>query len=65
MENLYPPQPGDINEEISKPSAAFKKEVVKVFFLCVLFLLWYLVLLAATVGIAFLIGFLAVLLAMR
>ncbi|WP_207425091.1 M48 family metallopeptidase [Pedobacter sp. SYSU D00535] len=60
MQHLFPPRPAGIDEELTHPSPAFKKEVVKVFFLCIVFLLWYLVLLATTVGIAFLIGFLAV-----
>ncbi|WP_207423028.1 M48 family metallopeptidase [Desertivirga brevis] len=62
MQYLFPPKPSDIREGITNVSPAFKKEVVKVFLLCVLFLLWYLVLLAGTVGIAFLFGFLGILL---
>lgn len=62
MQDLFPPKPSVVRNGVTNVSAAFKMEVAKVFLLCVLFLLWYLVLLAGTVGIAFLFGFLGVLL---
>jgi len=62
MQNLFPPKPSGLPAGITEPSAAFKKEVIKVFFLCVVFFVLYLLLLACTIGIAILFGFLGILL---
>lgn len=62
MQNLFPPKPLHVPAGITMPSAAFKKEIVKVFTLCILFFLLYLLLLTAMIGIAFLAGYLGILL---
>lgn len=62
MQNLYPAKPSNVSRSAISLGTAFKREIIKVFFLCLLFLLLYLLLLTAVVGIAILFGILGYLL---
>jgi Zn-dependent protease with chaperone function len=59
MPYTYPEGPQHVSDEILRPSPAFKREVAKIVTSLFLFVCLYFVLLAASVGIAILLGWLA------
>ncbi len=61
-EIMYPPKPQSVSEKITEPSLAFKSEVRKVLISIALFILVYILLMGAAIGLALLTGFGGVLL---
>ena len=54
---VYPPTPQHIDEKLSQPSSAFKKEVTKVLAAIIFFIAVYIVLMAAAILLALLCGY--------
>lgn len=54
---IYPLPPADVSPDIIRPSAAFRKEVIRVTVTIILFVLYYLLLFLACAGVAAILGF--------
>lgn len=61
--NLYPPKPFGFSKGITNPNADFTREVVKVLFLCLAFVLLYVLLFVGVVAIAIAVAGLGIILA--